>query len=201
MKQRSQFILIIILLLNNSCHTKQQIQRERHVALNIQPFEDFPEDLTKKLVIQINTVYPFINVRDPIKLPQSAFYRPRNRYRADSLIRFLRDITPDSIITLGITTKDISTTDGEIKDWGVMGLGYRPGKSCIVSTFRLKQKNISEQLFKVCIHELGHTAGLDHCPEKTCFMRDAEGGNPTDDEKEFCPKCRNTLITKGWLLK
>ena len=55
-----------------------------------------------------------------------------------------------------------------------------------------------KQFFKVAIHELGHTQGLPHCPEKSCYMRDAEGGNPTDEEVEFCPKCKKHLRTKNW---
>jgi len=31
-------------------------------------------------------------------------------------------------------------------------------------------------------------------------MGDAEGGNPTNQEKEFCPKCKKVLIKAGWLL-
>lgn len=54
------------------------------------------------------------------------------------------------------------------------------------------------QLFKVAIHELGHTEGLPHCPVKSCFMRDSEGRNPTNEEKEFYPKCKKQLIDKGW---
>ncbi|MFL5753076.1 MAG: matrixin family metalloprotease [Bacteroidia bacterium] len=101
-------------------------------------------------------------------------------------------------MTIGITSKDISTTKDQYKDWGVMGLGFCPGNSCIASTFRLGKKEIPIQLFKVAIHELGHTQGLNHCEVKTCFMRDAEGGNPTNEEKEFCPKCKLILINAGW---
>ena len=54
---------------------------------------------------------------------------------------------------------------------------------------------------RVILHELGHTEGLDHCPDQSCLMRDAEGGNPLDQEKNFCLKCRNFLIRKGWKLK
>ena len=54
------------------------------------------------------------------------------------------------------------------------------------------------QLFKVSIHELGHTQGLPHCVVKYCFMRDAEGRNPTNDEKDFCPACKTFLKQKGW---
>jgi archaemetzincin len=112
----------------------------------------------------------------------------------------MRGQTKDGRVTVGLTNKDISTDNGNIPDWGVMGLGYQPGKSCVVSTFRLSKRNLKEQYFKVAIHELGHTQGLPHCPNKTCLMTDAEGKNNTDKENGFCEKCKAFLIAKGWKL-
>jgi archaemetzincin len=117
------------------------------------------------------------------------------------LIDFLGKHTPNGHVSIGITHKDISATKDEYADWGVMGLGFCPGNACVVSTFRLSKAEKQEQLFKVAIHELGHTQGLPHCEEKTCFMRDAEGGNPTGEEKEFCPHCKDYLLKKGWIFK
>lgn len=79
-----------------------------------------------------------------------------------------------------------------------MGLGYCPGNVCVVSTFWLSNRNKSIQLFKVAIHELDHTQGLEHCEVKTCFMWDAEGKNPTNEKTEFCKECRQILEAKGW---
>lgn len=81
-----------------------------------------------------------------------------------------------------------------------MGLGYRPGNACVASSFRLTKKNKTQQFHKVALHELGHTQGLPHCPDKSCLMRDAEGGNPLDEEKAFCASCRQYLKSKNWKL-
>lgn len=82
-----------------------------------------------------------------------------------------------------------------------MGLGYMPGNACVISTFRLKGNNQAEKLYKVAIHELGHTQGLPHCPDKSCFMRDAEGKDHLNEEVHFCPKCKAYLIKRGWNLR
>jgi len=82
-----------------------------------------------------------------------------------------------------------------------MGLSFQPGNACIASTFRLDKQNLLDQLFKVAIHELGHTQGLDHCNVKTCYMRDAEGKNTTDQEIGFCDKCKSVLIAKGLIMQ
>lgn len=110
-------------------------------------------------------------------------------------------MTPKGHVTIGLTTNDISTTKGQIEDYGIMGLGYQPGSSCVVSTFRLNKKNLQEQFFKVSIHELGHTAGLPHCKVLNCFMRDAEGRNHLEEETDFCTTCKSHLLSKGWTLK
>jgi archaemetzincin len=131
------------------------------------------------------------------QMPRQAYYAPRKRYRADTLIHWMSDRAAEHEVFLGITMQDISTTKGDNPDYGVMGLGFQPGKACMASSFRLRKK---ENFFKVTIHELGHTMGLPHCPEKTCFMRDAEGGDPTGEEKAFCTRCRKFLAGKGWKL-
>lgn len=164
----------------------------------VQPLNDFDKANTDIIVDQLKAVYDRVELLESMKLPASALNQTGNRYRADSIISILRRQTPWHCTTIGLIHNDISTTKGEHADWGVMGLGYRPGNACVASTFRLNKKNKSEQLFKVAIHELGHTAGLPHCPLKTCYMRDAEGGNPTDEEKEFCSYCKQQLISEGW---
>ncbi len=189
------FLLCCILFLqacNNSSNTK---------TIAIQPIGNFAESDAQYVLQEIQKINPNTVLLKNIALPPEAFYAPRNRYRADSLIRILkRNIGKDSVV-IGILNEDISSTKNGVHDWGVMGLGFRPGKSCVVSTFRLSKSNRKEQLFKVMLHELGHTEGLDHCSEKTCLMRDAEGGNPLDDEKDFCSKCKKYLKKKGWQLK
>lgn len=149
---------------------------------------------------EISKVCPRIQIKQTIPLPAFAFYKPRNRYRADSLIQFLKGRTSRNEVTIGLTNKDISTSKGNVADWGVMGLGFCPGNACVASSFRVLKNKRQEQFFKVAIHELGHTEGLPHCPVKTCFMRDAAGGNPINEETGFCHACKLFLTNKGWAL-
>jgi archaemetzincin len=168
------------------------------MIIDMQPFGDFSDSQIEFVYRELLKIYPSVKINKSIELPKNAYYKERNRYRADTLIRYLSRITPKDHITIGFTNKDISQTKGTINDYGIMGLGYKPGKSCVVSTFRLSKEHQSIQLFKLSIHELGHTQGLPHCSEKTCFMRDAKGKNHTDEEKDFCQKCKTVLISKGW---
>jgi archaemetzincin len=188
----------ILLLTSFSC---QQITQANNSVIVIQPFNDFTPVLTNSVFAKIKEINPNTILRTPIQLPQKAYYPPRNRNRADSLIKYLSNFVSADTVVIGLTNKDISTTKGDISDFGVMGLGYCPGNSCVVSTFRLAKTNISEQFFKLAIHELGHTQGLPHCSNKICFMRDANGKNVFNEEKDFCPSCKSFLKNKGWKLK
>ena len=174
------------------------VKNGEEITILIQPFEDVKPKQLEEISENIRKIYPKIKILEPIDIPKNAFYQPRNRYRADSIIKYLRTKTPNNCVTLALTNKDISVTKGKVADFGVMGLGYRPGNACVASTFRLNTENKSEQFYKVAIHELGHTQGLKHCPDKTCFMRDAEGKNPTNEEKDFCQNCKKVLRSKHW---
>lgn len=128
-------------------------------------------------------------------LPKKAYYAPRSRYRADEILNWLdgRRSPGDKIIA--VTQSDISSTHRGQYDWGVMGLGRLGGKSCVVSTFRLrKNSGLSplERLKRVSGHEIGHTFGLAHCPDKSCVMVDGGGKIASVDNNSgrLCRTCR-----------
>ena len=193
----------LILLLYGCCDNKdsQTNVDKANIVIDIQPFNGISPSQTQYVFTELKKIYSFIEIKKAIALPASAWYLPRNRYRADSLIHFLKRQTAKGHITIGLTNKDISTTKNEVSDWGVMGLGFCPGNACVASSFRLSNTETNMQLFKVAVHELGHTQSLPHCNVKSCFMRDAEGRNPTNEEKDFCQKCKSVLIKKGWHLR
>jgi archaemetzincin len=202
MHKRPAFFVVIIFVLTLllSCRQKNNEVQQPLITLAVQPFENISSEEVQYMYAALKKIIPSAKLIKPLPLPKQAFYATRNRYRADSLIKFLGSLTDKQHVIIGLTDKDISTTKNGVADWGVMGLGYCPGNACVASTFRLSAKEKKEQLFKVAIHELGHTQGLPHCETKTCFMRDAEGRNPTNEEKEFCGPCRQRLFKKGWIV-
>jgi archaemetzincin len=173
--------------------------KKENKEILIQPFSDLPSGKSEYVYKELQKIGLKTKLLSAINLPYLAYYKPRNRFRADSLITWLKKRASDNQIIAGITAKDISTTKGVNHDYGVIGLGFLGGPACMISTYRLK-RNSNEQLFKTVIHELGHNFGLDHCPVKTCIMRDAEGKNTTGEEKEFCPSCKAKLMDAGWTL-
>jgi archaemetzincin len=199
------YLLIFLFLIGCKNNDKTSLQEKKITApgqrknkeILLQPFSDLPIKKAEYIFKKIQKIGLNTKLLTAINLPSLAYYKPRNRYRADSLIDWLRDRVIANQVIVGITSKDISTTKLPNPDSGIMGLGFMNGPACIVSTFRLHS---DEQLFKTILHELGHNFGLDHCPVKTCFMRDAEGKNPIDQEKEFCLNCKKVLVKNGWKL-
>jgi archaemetzincin len=168
----------------------------------VQPLGDFDPTLTSFAADEIRNFYDLNVIIFPSRpLPSLAWYPVRSRYRADSLIDWLAREKPDSVnYIMGLTAKDISCTKDPYPDWGIFGLGFQPGPSCIISIFRLKRNNASDELLKdrfakVLLHELGHNLGLPHCPTRGCMMEDANGTIVTvDNEKKYlCPLCLKLL--------
>ena len=125
------------------------------------------------------------------KLPKAAYYAPRNRYRADELLKHISLRTEWKAI--GVTHRDISTTNGPHKDWGIFGLAELGGDAAVVSPYRLRGSSVSLQ--KVAIHEVGHTMGLPHCETESCVMADAEGSINTvlTGSDKFCKSCSTRI--------
>jgi len=169
-------------------------------TIAIQPFESIDTTLLNTIANKLEEKYNIETIiLGNIELPETCYYKPRNRYRADKLLAYLKTIKPkEAKYILGITNKDISTTVHQQKDFGIFGLGYCPGKSCIVSTHRIKHQDNSvfiSRLLKISLHEVGHNFGLKHCPNKNCLMTDAEKSIKTIDNAKLniCSDCNQKI--------
>lgn len=175
------------------------------------PLKSFPDDLLDTVEAALIRELEVDVIRhEPVPLPEDAWYQPRKRYRAEKLLDFLDGIGEPHQHVLGLTEVDISTSNGDIPDWGIFGLGNMPGHSAVISSKRLSRKptklrpgaksvrdHVKFRVGSVAVHEVGHTFGLDHCDEKAaeCVMLDAEGGIENSDTTSgtFGPDCRAKL--------
>ena len=202
------FLIMLALIIYPNFRYKVITQE---TSIGIQPFGAFSSKEAEMMQVEIAEFYNVnVTLLKPIELPKTAYINIKSsRYRADTLIRFLRkNIDSNYDFVIGLTDKDISTTkysnratktikepSYKYADWGIFGLGFLPGKSCIVSTFRLKEKNFQSRFIKICCHELGHNFGLPHCSDKTCIMQDAAETIKTIDNVKLnlCSSCKKKI--------
>ena len=159
-------------------------------------------DMKKVAVVKarLDRIFDSVVVRRPERIPSRFYYRPRSRYRGDSIISWLAKGARPGEVHLGITGFPISITNKQlqIQDYGVFGWGNIKGsQTCVISDFLLKRKDL---LYIIAEHELGHNFGLDHCPTQGCFMLAGNGKDRTATMTGFCGSCRDTLVKQGWRL-
>lgn len=170
------------------------------ITVHLQPYNGYPADKVKGLQRDmqhcLDTLIPelkfHVNVLEERTLPSSFLYTPRNRFRADSIIRYQKSF-PTHDYVMGVISSDISTTVHGTQDFGILGLSYRPGKSAVVSSFRVKNKDL---FYKVAVHELLHSLGLPHCPQmdRSCYICDADKRPQLEKQTRLCEQCKKKLM-------
>lgn len=187
--------LLLVSLFVSGCH-----KPTAPLKIGVLYYAAIDDKLKSELQQNIMATYKctVTEIKGTATLPEAALYKPRNRYQATVLLKNMDSYSGyDKII--GITTKDISTTSNNVYDWGIMGLANSPGKSCVISTFRIKTPNkvlFNDRFIKVALHELGHTMGLPHCTfSRTCFMEAAEGTVKSVDRETryLCSNCKKLI--------
>ncbi len=200
----------------NSCGSKSdsksvtahKTKKSSRVVVYIQPMGKVKSSYLTFIKNSLKNNFSSVEILAEIKLPREAFVKLRHRYDANKMLWYLQDLYvkrkyPNETFLVGVTESDLCQNRQNPQKWkgklgfgspdyGIMGLGYLPSvpsqKVNINSTKRL-HSNKKEQLAKLIKHELGHNFGLPHCPNKSCIMRDAEGGNHFDEMTGFCKRC------------
>jgi archaemetzincin len=205
-------LLILFCVLNmiislSSCHNTTS---KKHIhTIGLKPIGNYNPQQLQFIRQQVHDFYNVpVVILDETTMPASFMNTTKGeRYSADSILRWLPRITNDSVsYVIGLTHKDIFTTItdniGRVKEpaykyavWGIFGYGYCPGRSAVMSDFRLKTndtKKFQHRLRTVVIHEIGHNLGLTHCPQTQCIMNDANEKIQTVDNSAnvFCAGCR-----------
>jgi len=146
-----------------------------------------------------------VELSDVVNIPGNC--HNGKRYRADSILKFLDKLyTSKYYRVIGLTNDDISITRTLTKngkkvvypDRGIIGLGRKPGKVCVVSKYRLGNNIYS--FAKVTTHEFMHTVGVPHCEHEKCIMQDGKGsGKPLRESTHIHQECLDIVyrtITK-----
>ena len=196
--------MLISCVLAATLSSRPSVPASSGVAL--QPVGEVSERVVENLARNLSTFFGLrikVTVLPMRPLPESAYYAPRRRYRAEDLVAFLDHTTSPAVAhVVGITARDISAPKGAVADWGVFGVAKLGGRPGVVSTYRLHAGGVSESVFetrlrRVAAHELAHSLGLAHCATPHCIMNDAGGSiHSIDAATDFCERCKRALAEK-----
>jgi archaemetzincin len=172
-------------------------QNNKTKVINIQTLGNVNQSCVNEVKKTLESFYGAkVIIKSRIEFSNDILSPSKSRYDASKI---LNKYNSDEVLLI-LTEKDITHKNGTNPEWGIFGLGFCPGKTCVISTFRLSrnvtQDEMIERLTKVAVHEIGHNMGLDHCTNsEKCLMNDAHGTiKQIDSEKIwFCDKCKNSL--------
>jgi archaemetzincin len=190
-------LITILLFLIITPSFSQNVKQVKTKVIYIQPLGDVNYSCVYEVKKTLEMFYGVkVNVKTKLEFTDDILSPSKTRYDAGKILRKY----DSNDVLLILTEKDITHRKDENPEWGIFGLGFCPGKTCVISTFRLRknvnQEKMIERLTKVAVHEIGHNMGLDHCINNNeCLMNDAGGTiKQVDSEKIwFCDKCRNRL--------
>jgi archaemetzincin len=127
-----------------------------------------------------------VTIGNDIPLPAAGFDKSRNQYLGDALLEQLeRNDLPDAARVVGIIDRDAYAPGLNY----VFGQARLPGRFAVVALPRLRQslharpaddERFRQRVLKITIHELGHTFGFVHCPDRKCVMHFSNAIGETD---------------------
>jgi archaemetzincin len=129
-------------------------------------------------------------------------YNPeREQYYSSAILERLPEIGSQACERiLGIVDVDLYVPDLNF----VFGEADMVEKTAVLSTKRLRpeyyglpedEELLQERTLKESVHELGHTYGLRHCPDKKCVMHFSNSLRDTDiKSSSFCENCKKKLM-------
>lgn len=167
------------------------------------PYGEIPEEISWQLsrdLVRQGYQPAWYKVLTP---PLSAYNYERRQYRADALLDSLRylsdESTPDEFLSaervLAVTNTDIYVY---VQDY-IKGFADLPGQFALISIARLQAEPelLAARAEKLALHELGHTYGLEHCPDPVCVMHAAECMADIDfSASRLCASCQQLRIAK-----
>jgi archaemetzincin len=131
------------------------------------------------------------------ELPPASYHEGRNQYRISPIVEAVRKKLK---AFGGISEKILMLTDADIYEVGMTftgGLAELGGKVAMVSAARFQsgdREKFVRRLVKECLHELGHTLGLEHCKNMDCVMFLSRSLADSDlKESTFCAKCKGVV--------
>ena len=184
--------LILTALLITGCSRKKNDDGEKSVRITFIACNQFPiKDLLKTQIAIEEYLYKEFNIVAMIEyddVPET-IDKSGKRYNAEEIANhFQSDCFPLTIVFLN--------EDIEQNGKGVLGFSLHPGNTCVVSSYRLKNKS---DLWKLVAREFIHMYfDYSHCPNDNpnCIMKDVKENVNFDNSNTLCSTCKNEILKK-----
>lgn len=146
--------------------------------------------------LEISRIFGFRTFEKPLLENLDFAFDPiRKQHYSTKILKKLENLMPpEAIKVIAITDVDLFIP---ILTY-VFGEAQLGGKTCIISTYRLKESYHSidsrpiyrHRMVKEAIHELGHTFNLRHCKDQKCIMHYCRSLDDVDHKSEqLCRYC------------
>ena len=169
-------------------------------AVDLLPLGELPGGTLERLAARLSRrVEVACHVLASAELPLRRIPR-RDQLDANALLEAVEArASSDTRLVVGVAGDDIAVPLFTF----VFGLARQGGRACVVSLARTDPAFYGlppdpelrdERAVAEVLHELGHLATLEHCPDRGCLMSFAGNIERVDTRgSSFCPSCRERL--------
>jgi len=173
-------------------------------VIEIRAIGDVPYSVISHLAESLNEIFATdVRIGNAVPIPPGSYDPARRQYLSGAFLEGLASAFPGSDgKVLGVTRVDLYTPGLNF----VFGQAQLNGRFAVISTARLDPAFWGEgpdsalfrrRVLKEAVHELGHTYGLEHCPDPKCVMHFSNSIADTDlKDTSFCERCARRIGLK-----
>jgi archaemetzincin len=166
-------------------------------AVFLVPIGPVPAELVDHLAALLGMIFGLSSrVATAMAIPSAAHDRRRGQYMGGGILAMLARLDiPNAERVLGVIDADCYAPGLNF----ILGQASIGGRDAFIALPRLRQSFYGlpedqalfrERALKEAVHELGHTYGLQHCPNLRCVMHFSNSLRDTDAKQaKWCSRC------------